>query len=113
MRNIRALAVKLQTHLKTTQNESVYHSVVSDGAQPEHAFWDVMTFLLGGTESSAQAMQSALFWMRGAHLQKLRAEGSSDLSVEGLDQREYLAKFVKEILRISPPGVRSIGYSTK
>jgi len=88
-------------------------------ATKEDVFWDMIAFLVGGHESSAKTLTTALLVLK-KHPEieeKLRNEVNDvfpneieEITSDMLDKMSYLSCFVKEVLRFTPPALRSLGY---
>ena len=117
----------LKEFLKTTKDtESVYSKLKEDQSLDEdQLFWDLITFLLGGTDTSAHLISSALYFIQkneGCYeklmneINKFFPAAIEDLKVEdfmkNLEQWDYLNYLLKECLRLDPPSYESTDYVT-
>uniref|UniRef100_A0A7S3NDG3 Cytochrome P450 n=2 Tax=Euplotes harpa TaxID=151035 RepID=A0A7S3NDG3_9SPIT len=116
---------------KSEDKDSVYNRVLSTGLfTRETIYKDINSILFGGHETTSKSLCSCLLFLKRnpSVEQKLKHELHSVLLEDGkysvrdldrilhndkLDELEYLTCFVKEVLRHSPPAVRSLGYQAK
>ncbi len=114
---------------KGEDKESVYHKIMSKNKQAnkEQVYADTMSFLFGGHETASRAFTTAILVLtRYPDVKsKLQKEFDSIIYENGkygvkdikervtgeiLEQCYYLTMFVKEVMRWSAPGGRSLGY---
>ena len=93
----------------------------------DELFGDLLSFLLGGNETPSKTLSNCILFMKRNPEceQKLRKEIddvllknrpldksnlSQFLNKESLDEMDYLNIFLKEVLRLSSPSARSLGY---
>ena len=130
IRNQKQCFLKFQEFLEKSKDKtSVYCKILEEtNERKENVFWDMIAFLIGGHESSAKSLTTAMCQLKkNPEVEtKLRHEVESVLKKHGsdmsplcdiitpdvLDEMPYLSSFTKEVLRFTPPALRSLGYQS-
>jgi cytochrome P450 len=130
-RNNNEIGRVLKKFLQENEDKtSVYCQVVDQIKNKDQVFQDCISMLVGGHETTFLIFSSALYCLKKypecyenlmAEIhEKLLENGkytSKDIAElinpEKLDELEYLSFFLKEVIRMHPPAVRSLGYIAK
>lgn len=106
--------------------DSVFHRVRKNSdCSEDEVFDDVVSFIFAGHDTSAISLSRSIYelWRNPKVREKIVQEARDNLKggrkledvsewldMEFVGELQYLGWFVKEVLRIDPPGIRTLGY---
>jgi cytochrome P450 len=125
-RNANEVRSKLYTFLESSEiQNSTYHWVLRNGVKKGEAIYDTFSFFFGGHDTSAKTICSVLFtlkkqpeWEKWLKKEVENTFGTNPrvedfMDAEKVNEMQGLNIFMKEIFRLTPPGIRSLGYRVK